>query len=200
VYTDGGIVYNPSTNRLDIAGEMECNSADVNGNMTITGNITPDSSTPANQNIGSSTARWGTVYGTTFNGVATEALYADLAENYLGDAAYEPGTVLVFGGEAEVTTTDAKGDRRVAGVVTTNPAHLMNSALEGDNVVGIALQGRVPVKVLGRVQKGDLLVTAAKPGHAIVNNDPSVGTVIGKAVGVKDDDGYGTVEVVVGRV
>ena len=200
VYTDAGVRYNPSTNKFDVTGEMECNSADVNGNINTTGNILPDSGTPTNQNIGSSTNRWGTVYGTTFNGVATEALYADLAENYLGDAAYEPGTVLVFGGEAEVTTTDTKGDRRVAGVVTTNPAHLMNSALEGDNVVGIALQGRVPINVLGRVQKGDMLVTAAKAGYAIVNNEPGVGTVIGKAVGVKDDDGYGTVEVVVGRV
>jgi len=200
VYTDAGVRYNPSTNKFDVSGEMECNSADVNGQMDITGNIIPDSGTPTNQNIGSSTNRWGTVYGTTFNGVATEALYADLAENYLGDTTYEPGTVLVFGGEAEVTTTNAKGDRRVAGVVTTNPAHLMNSALEGDNVVGIALQGRVPVKVLGTVQKGDLLVTAAKEGHAIVDNDPKVGTVIGKAVGVKEDDGYGIVEVVVGRV
>ena len=136
----------------------------------------------------------------TFNCVATEALYTDLAENYLGDADYEPGTVLVFGGVEEVTTTAQKGDHRVAGVVTTNPAHLMNSALEGEYVVGIALQGRVPCKVLGKVEKGDLLVTSAVAGYAIVDNNPRVGTVIGKAVGTKDDAGYGVVEVVVGRV
>ena len=126
--------------------------------------------------------------------------YADLAENYVGDSAYEPGTVLVFGGEAEVTTTNTKSDHRIAGVVTTNPAHLMNSALEGETVVGVALQGRVPCKVLGKVEKGDMLVTAAKEGYAIVNNTPGVGQVLGKAVGTKEDDGYGIVEVVVGRV
>jgi hypothetical protein len=200
VYTDAGVSYNPSTNQLTVSGEMQAGSADINGVMNITGNIIPNSGTPTNQNIGSSSNRWGTVYAQTFNGVATEALYADLAENYLGDAAYEPGTVLVFGGEAEVTVGNTKGDTRVAGVVTTNPAHLMNSHLKGEHVVGVALQGRVPCKVLGKVRKGDMLVTSAKAGYAIVNNSPGVGQVIGKAVGDKTDDGYGTVEVVVGRV
>ena len=150
-------------------------------------------------NIGSATRRYNTVYATVFNGTATEAFYADLAENYLGDTSYEPGTVLVFGGDAEVTTTQAKGDRKVAGVVTTNPAHLMNSHLKGDNVVGLALQGRVPCKVLGKVEKGDLLVTSAIPGYAIVDNDPKVGTVIGKALENKTDTDKGIIEVVVGK-
>jgi len=123
-----------------------------------------------------------------------------LAENYLADATYEEGTVLVFGGDEEVTVTNSKGNTRVAGVVSTNPAHLMNSNLEGEHVTAIALQGRVPCKVLGKVAKGDMLVTSAIPGYAIVNNSPGVGTVIGKAVGAKDDEGKGTVEVVVGRV
>ena len=200
LYTDAGVAYNPSTNQLTISGEIQAASADINGVMNITGSITPNSGTPATQNIGGSANRWGTVYATVFNGTATEALYADLAENYLGDTVYEPGTVLVFGGDEEVTTTSQKGDRRVAGVVTTNPAHLMNSQLKGDHVTGIALQGRVPCKVLGKVNKGDMLVTAAKEGYAIVNNDPKMGSVIGKAVGTKTDDGYGIIEVVVGRV
>ena len=150
-------------------------------------------------NIGSSTRRYNTMYATVFNGTATEAFYADLAENYLGDAAYEPGTVLVLGGEEEVTTTDKKGDRRVAGVVTTNPAHLMNSHLKGDHVIGIALQGRVPCKVLGKVEKGDILVTSAIPGYAIVDNDPKAGTIIGKALSNKLNGDKGIVEVVVGK-
>ena len=150
-------------------------------------------------NIGSSTRRYNTVYATVFNGTATEAFYADLAENYLGDTSYEPGTVLVFGGDAEVTTTNTKGDRKVAGVVTTNPAHLMNSHLKGENVVGLALQGRVPCKVLGKIEKGDLLVASAIPGYAIVDNDPKVGTVIGKALENKTDGDKGVIEVVVGK-
>ena len=91
-------------------------------------------------------------------------------------------------------------DRAVAGVVSTNPAHLMNSDLQGDTVVALALQGRVPCKILGKVDKGDLIVTSAIPGYGIVDNNPVVGTVIGKAIGTKDDDGKGVVEVLVGRV
>ena len=88
----------------------------------------------------------------------------------------------------------------MVGVVSEHPAHLMNSDLQGDNVVAVALQGRVPCKVLGKVQKGDIIVTSAIEGHGIVDNNPVVGTVIGKAIGTKDDDGYGIVEVLVGRV
>jgi hypothetical protein len=142
----------------------------------------------------------GKVQATTFDGNATTANFADLAEKYLADKSYEPGTVLVFGGENEVTVTDAKGDRKIAGVVSTDPGFLMNKGLEGDTVVELALTGRVPCKVIGKVEKGDMLVTSAIPGYAIVDNDPKLGTVIGKAVGTKDDDGRGVVEVVVGRL
>ena len=133
-------------------------------------------------------------------GESTSARYADLAENYAGDAAYEAGTVVVFGGDAEVTTTDTKGDTRVAGVVSTSPAHLMNSTLEAEHVVAVALTGRVPTKVLGKVRKGDILVTSAIPGYAIVNPNASAGTIIGKALEDKDTDDRGVIEVVVGRV
>jgi hypothetical protein len=149
--------------------------------------------------IGTSSSKYANIYATYFRGTATEAYYADLAENYLGDSEYDPGTVLVFGGEFEVTATSKKGDHRVAGIVTTNPAHLMNSALEGDHVIGIALQGRVPCKVLGKVEKGDILVTSAIPGYAIVNNDPKPGTVIGKALEDKSTTDKGVIEVVVGK-
>ena len=206
IKTDAGVAYNPSTNKLTIGGDIA-----GGGDLTLAASKTVTapggyrgagngSGTDNGSTIGTSTDRFNTIYAQTFNGTATEALYADLAENYVGDVAYEPGTVLVFGGEAEVTTTNTKSDHRIAGVVTTNPAHLMNSALEGDTVVGVALQGRVPCKVLGKVEKGDMLVTAAKEGYAIVNNTPGVGQVLGKAVGTKGDDGYGIVEVVVGRV
>ena len=171
-------------------------------NITHTGNITGGANSGADngQAIGSTTNKYNAVWATTFHGTATEALYADLAENYLGDADYEPGTVVVFGGDAEVTVCSAKGQTSVAGVVTTDPAHLMNSALEGDHVVGLALQGRVPCKVIGTVKKGDMLVTSAVPGYAIVNNSPGVGEVLGKAVGTKDTEDRGVVEIVVGRV
>ena len=154
--------------------------------------------TPASNggyDIGTSALKFG-----TFHGTATSAQYADLAENYLGDSDYEPGTVLVFGGDQEVTACTIKGDRKVAGIVSTNPAHLMNVDLQGDNVIALGLQGRVPCKVIGAVEKGDLLVTSAIPGYAIVDNDPKVGTVLGKALTSKDDTERGTIEAVVGRV
>jgi len=165
--------------------------------LTVSGNIVPNANNTIN--IGSGTSKFNTVYASVFDGTATQAQYADLAENYLGDADYEPGTVLVLGGAEEVTVTNVKGDRRVAGIVTTNPAHLMNSGLEGDHVIGLALKGRVPCKVIGKVQKGDLLVTSAIPGYAIVDNDPKIGTIIGKAISEKLDLEKGVVEVLVGR-
>ena len=149
--------------------------------------------------IGSATKKYKDVYATLFRGTATESYYADLAENYLADAEYAPGTVIEFGGEAEVTQSTTHGTHRVAGVVSTNPAHLMNSHCEGNNVVAIALQGRVPCNVIGKVAKGDMLVASNVPGYAIVNNTPTVGSVIGKALENKLDGDKGTVEVVVGK-
>jgi len=149
--------------------------------------------------IGSASKKYKDVYATLFRGTATESYYADLAENYLADAEYAPGTVVEFGGEAEVTQSTTHGTHRVAGVVSTNPAHLMNSHCEGDNVVAVALQGRVPCNVIGKVSKGDMLVASNIPGYAVVNNTPGVGSVIGKALGDKLDGDRGTVEVVVGK-
>ena len=174
-------------------------SKTVTFNARVNSTFEPDA-TANNRNIGHTARKWNTVYASVFDGTATSAQYADLAENYLADADYDEGTVLVFGGDEEVTVTTTKGNTRVAGVVSTNPAHLMNSALQGNYVTAIGLQGRVPCKVLGQVAKGDMLVTSAIPGYAIVNNSPGVGQVIGKAVGAKSDEGKGTVEVVVGRV
>ena len=149
--------------------------------------------------IGSATKKYANIHATLFHGTATEAYYADLAENYLADAEYAPGTVIEFGGDAEVTQSTTHGTHRVAGVVSTNPAHLMNSHCKGDNVVAVALQGRVPCNVIGKVAKGDMLVASNIPGYAVVNNTPTVGSVIGKALGTKLDGDRGTVEVVVGK-
>lgn len=96
----------------------------------------------------------GNLSANVFNGIATTARYADLAEKYLADKEYEPGTVVVIGGEKEVTAC-ASGQRAV-GVVSTNPAYMMNSELEGGTY--IALKGRVPCKVDGAVRKGQRLI------------------------------------------
>ena len=197
-----GIAIGANTGKTT-AGQVGIIAADTGSSSSVSPAIfsstgfVPD--TDNTYDIGSATKKYANVYATLFRGTATESYYADLAENYLGDKDYAPGSVLVFGGGAEVTTTTTKGDHRVAGVVTTNPAHLMNSALEGEYVIGIALQGRVPCKVLGTVKKGDILVTSAIPGYAIVNNSPAAGTIIGKALEDKTTSDKGVIEVVVGK-
>lgn len=162
------------------------------GTGTITGGNIVNGNGNGVGNIGSSSTYFNTVFAK-----ATSAQYADLAEKYTADAEYAPGTVLVFGGSAEVTVNAEDGDRRVAGVVSTNPSYIMNGGLEADHVATVALTGRVPTFVLGPVKKGDMMV-AAGLGRARSDSDPKVGTVIGKAL--EDFDGAeGTIEVVVGR-
>jgi hypothetical protein len=157
--------------------------------MIITGNIENGGSNGTG-NIGSATTYFNTIFGK-----ATTAQYADLAENYLADAAYVPGTVLDFDGTQEVTISTHDSSKRVAGVVSTNPAHLMNSTLDGDNVTAVALAGRVPTQVTGEIAKGDLMVSAGN-GRARAEANPAVGTVIGKAL-ENFDGGEGTIEIVI---
>ena len=133
----------------------------------------------------------------TLYGQSTSAVYADLAENYVANANYEPGTVLDFGGAYEVCQSITDSSRRVAGVVSTNPAYLMNSACTGEFVVAVALQGRCPVKVTGKIYPGALLVSAGN-GHARAEESPAVGTVIGKAIGSFDGES-GIIEVSISR-
>jgi len=142
----------------------------------------------------------GTIQGTwsLSGGSKFQATYADLAEYYEGDQQYEPGTVLVFGGLAEVTTTSVFGDTRLAGIVTTNPAYTMNKDQKGIAVC-LALAGRVPCKVVGKVKKGDILTTSAIPGCAVKAIDPKIGSIVGKAIEDKDYDSVGVIEVAVGR-
>jgi len=144
-------------------------------------------------NIGSNIKPFNTVFA-----VASTALYADLAERYLGDDTYEPGTVVSFGGDREITMTVVDSDSRVAGVVSTNPAYDMNSGLTGEHVTAVALMGRVPCQVQGIVTKGALMVAAGN-GRARAESAPAVGTVIGKALEDFTGD-IGTIEIVVGRV
>jgi hypothetical protein len=148
--------------------------------------------TGANTTAGTITGNWSLSAGSRLN-----ATYADLAEKYVSDAEYAPGTVLVFGGEQEVTLSNTFNSTRVAGVVTTNPAYTMNNECVGEHVVNIALQGRVPVLVTGNVAKGDLMVTG-ESGRAVANNEARAGTIIGKSL--ENFTGtFGMIEVAVGR-
>jgi hypothetical protein len=141
---------------------------------------------------------------TNFNGTATYAKYADLAERYAADATYEEGTVVSFGGEAEVTSAQGYGSTKIAGVVSTKPAFAMNSeAGSSETHPYIALQGRVPCKVTGTVSKGDILVASEISGVATVwlenSVDPRMTAYVGIAIEDKTTDGEGYVEVKVGK-
>ena len=145
----------------------------------------------ANTTAGNITGNW-----TLTSGSRLTATYADLAEYYEADEKYMPGTVLMFGGEKEVTLAD-DGTSKVAGVVSTNPAYVMNATCPG-LLTAVALQGRVPCKVRGKISKGDMLISGGN-GFARPNQFPTMGTVIGKAL--QDFDGYeGVIEVAVGRL
>jgi hypothetical protein len=178
------------------------NTANV-GNLITPGTITVNSGNAATAivngganavgNIGSNSRYFNTAFVN-----ATSAQYADLAECYLGDAYYVPGTVVSFGGPNEVTFCDTDQDPAVAGVVSTNPAYKMNTGLEGEYVTTVALVGRVPCQVQGPVSKGSLMVSAGN-GLARAEKQPLPGTIIGKALENFDGE-LGTIEIVVGRV
>jgi hypothetical protein len=132
----------------------------------------------------------GDIYASLFQGTATAARYADLAEKYLADQEYEVGTVVVVGGEAEVTAS-SYGELAI-GVVSANPAFMMNKDLEGGTY--IALKGRVPVKVNGAVKKGDRL-TAGDTGCAVVTKECK--DVFAVALESSEDAGVKLIEAVV---
>jgi hypothetical protein len=128
---------------------------------------------------------------------ATSAQYADLAEVYESDADYEVGTVVIFGGKKEITISKEGNDIRVAGVISENPAYLMNSDATG---LPVALMGKVKCKVVGHINKGDMLSTHPEHnGVAKKTHDPQVGEVIGKALEDYDSEEIGTINIVVGR-
>jgi hypothetical protein len=166
------------------------------GVLIVSGNI-QTSTANATANIGNASNYFNRLFAQ-----ATTALYADLAEMYVADAKYEPGTVLVFGGNQEVTMSTASHDNKVAGVVSTNPAHIMNSGLQGEFTVEVALVGRVPVNVIGNISVGDRVVTSNRAGvaEALDMSRYQPGVIIGKAIQSYSGNGVGVIEVVVGRL
>jgi len=170
----------------NLNGGASSGSATVNLDTALTGMTSADFS--------------GNVDANFFVGTATQARYADLAENYVADADYEPGTVLILGGDHEVTVTDEAGSYKAVGVVSTDPAHLMNVECEGEHVVAVALRGRVPCKVIGNVNKGDVLVASDTPGYAMVGSMPhtlSPLQIVGRSLETKTDAQPGVIEILV---
>jgi len=179
----------------DVTGNLTSTGGNTMGTLVMGGILTSKAIIPdatESYDIGSLTKVYNTVYAK-----ATSAQYADLAEIYESDSEYEVGTVVIFGGDKEITVSSMGADPRVAGVISENPAYLMNSEATGQ---AVALQGKVPCKVVGVINKGDMLVTHSQhPGVARKGNDPQVGTVIGKALQEYNSTEIGTINIVVGR-
>ena len=120
---------------------------------------------------------------------------------YAGDKNYEVGTVVCVGGDKEVTECDAYADSKLAGVVSDKPAYLMNRDIDAEYPICVGFVGRVPVKVVGHIEKGDLLTTSEIKGFATKFSQGSYnpGCIIGISLNDKKDPGEGTVEVLLKR-
>lgn len=188
-----------SDNSLKVAttAYVDTNTIYRNGTNSITGTILPNAN--VTHNLGSATFRFNSIYCNTLNGTSLAALYADLAERFASDNVYEPGTVVALGGPEEITAVADELSESVFGVISSRAAYLMNSqAGDDDTHPAVAMTGRVPVKVTGRIAKGDRLVSAgngiaraAGPGEANSFN------TIGRSLEIKNSDGVGTILAVV---
>jgi hypothetical protein len=184
------------TGNVNVNGTLTTANFVNSGSFSVSGLL--NSGANGVGNIGNTSTRFNTVFATTFSGVSTTANYADLAENYQADAVYKPGTVVVFGGSNEITVSDIDHDTRIAGVVSTNPAYLMNSSQ--DNGTPVALAGRVPCLVQGPVTKGDRLVNVASGIAGKFNPDKAeLGCVVGKSLQDLPHDHVELIEIAVGR-
>ena len=192
---------------LDTGGTASATGNITGGNVTTAGILTVNSGDAVTAIINGGGNLVGNIGSTTkyFNRIfaqATTALYADLAEMYTADAQYPASTVVVFGGNQEITISTVSHDIRIAGVVSTNPAHIMNSGITGNCSIAVALTGRVPCQVIGTISKGDQVVSSSIAGVAerldISQYQP--GVVIGKSLEDHSGSDIGTIEIVVGRV
>jgi len=180
----------------NVTGNLTSAGANTMGSLTMSGNISSQNILPSantTYDIGSSSLGYNTVYAK-----ATSAQYADLAEIYESDDSYEVGTVVIFGGDKEITISEFAQDTRVAGVISENPAFVMNDKSEGQPV---ALVGKVPVRVHGMIAKGDLLTTSGEhPGCSKKAIDVKTGTIIGKALENYNSAEVGRIFVSVGKL
>ncbi len=133
--------------------------------------------------------------------IATGAQYSDVAERYAADDYMQKGTVVSIGGTEEITTATEEMSENVFGVVSTQPAFMMNaSAGNNDSHPFVAMVGRVPVRVIGLARKGDRLVLSSTKGVARVvrpNENPTTEQVIGRVLQDKIDTAEHAIECVV---
>lgn len=171
------------------------------GILNVSNHINPTAN--VSYDIGSNSFRFGNVYAQNFfgnvTGISSSALYADLAERFEADAAYVPGTVVEIGGINEITAVVQELSEKVFGVISTAAAYLMNAgAGSNETHPPVAVNGRVPVRVIGQVKKGDRLVSAGNGlARAAAKGEYTAFNVIGRALADKTTTIEGVVEAIV---
>jgi hypothetical protein len=195
--TDNALVrYDSTTGKLiKNSSIIVTDGGAVTGVTTLTTSTsvqTPSLTTGDAATAGTITGTWTLTAGSTLN-----ATYADLAEKYTSDKDYPPGTLLMIGGDKEVTLATQSGKWNLAGVVTSDPAYVLNSTLL--NSACIALVGRVPCLVTGNISKGDMLTISDIDGVATVSTTREYGTIIGRALEDYNSPNVGTIEIKVDR-
>jgi len=208
----------PAGDFLDLSQSGIANSGDisVSGIVSATGNISASyfigngsqltgiATSYGDSNVVTLLAAFGSNSISTTGNVTAQNINssnADLAEMYVSDAEYAPGTVVEFGGDCEITATHSNHSVAVAGIISTDPSYLMNSSQAGEHVLPVALTGRVPCRVIGPIAKGDRLVASDQPGIAqrLDNTQYQPGCIIGKSLENYDSQDPGMIEVAVGR-
>lgn len=164
------------------------------GSNTITGDILPDADNT--HDLGAAGTAFAEIHATTFYGTASQANYADLAERFAADNVYEAGTVVALGGVEEITRVNEENTDNVFGVISSRAAYLMNAgAGSNETHPAVAISGRVPVRVIGEVRKGDRLISAGN-GLAKAGTPEQITAfnVIGRALENKYSSDEGLVE------
>jgi len=189
---DGGVTTTALTIDGATAGLVAPKTLTINSGNAVTAII--NGGTNGVGNIGASGARFNTLHA-----LATSAQYSDMAERFHADAEYAPGTIVELGGTEEITICTEELSGKVFGVISTQPAYLMNGgAGTNETHPPIAMAGRVPVNVMGFITKGDRLVSAGNGVARSANLDETTAfNVIGRALESKTDEGIGSIEAIV---
>ena len=192
--TSGTAAIATTVTAADESTDTSCNVLFV---TAATGNLPPKTGTNLTFNSSAGTLTTTTFVG-NLTGTATAAQYSDVAERFASDSAYTPGTVVALGGAEEITQVNEEGSDEVFGVISSldQAAFKMNGGAGNDDTHPyIAMTGRVDVKVIGLVNKGDRLISASVPGYAkaATKAECTAFNVIGRALTSKTEAGNGTV-------
>jgi len=186
-----------NSTKIATTAYVDTNTLYRNGTTTITGDLLP--SAAGTRSLGSATYQFANIYSTYFRGTSISALYADVAERFAADTIYAPGTLVALGGIAEITAVAEDLSEDVFGVISTAPAYLMNDAAGGPEThPAVAMTGRVPVNVIGKIKKGDRLVSAGNGfARAAKKGEANSFNTFGRSLESKNTEGEGIITAVV---